>query len=123
MRRLYYIFSNAKHAQKVVDTLLLARIEINHMHVVAKEGKNIGDLPEATLFQKHDLRHSLLVGLGAGAILGVIVGLVAHNVLNIPLGGTMLGTALGGRSAGGMGRIHGGYDNNKYRIETLYKTH
>jgi len=99
-RRLYYIFPSVSVTNKVVDELLLKRIELRRMHVMAREDVELGDLPEASLFQKRDVRHSVLVGAAAGLLLGVVTGLVAHNVLDIPLGGLVLasssiGTILG----------------------------
>lgn len=39
----------------IVDELLLARIEERHLHVVAREGTPMEDLPEARVAQSSDL--------------------------------------------------------------------
>jgi uncharacterized membrane protein YeaQ/YmgE (transglycosylase-associated protein family) len=61
-------------AKQVVDDLLLARIEARHIHVLAPRGTEIGDLPEATVFQKTDLVHGAQVGVLIGGLLGAIAG-------------------------------------------------
>ena len=47
MRRLYFLLPNLDVTHKVVDELLLARIEVRHIHVIAKEGTPLKDLAEA----------------------------------------------------------------------------
>jgi len=54
-------------------------------------------------FKKKDIRHSLFVGIGAGATLGVLVGIVAHNVVDSQMGGLLLGSALIGSLLGAWG--------------------
>ena len=44
----------------------------------------------ASLFQRSDLRHSLVVGLLIGALLGVILAIVVHFQLELPFGGIMI---------------------------------
>ena len=56
-RRLYFMLPDVHSAKQVVDDLLLARIEARHIHVLAPRDAEIGDLPEATVFQKTDLVH------------------------------------------------------------------
>ncbi len=73
-RRLYFMLPNVHSAKQVVDDLLLARIEARHIHVLAPRGAEIGDLPEATVFQKTDLGHGAQVGAPVGGLLGAIAG-------------------------------------------------
>ena len=54
MRRLYFMLPDKEITNTVVDELLLKRIDDHHIHVVAKEGTPMGDLPEANLLQKSD---------------------------------------------------------------------
>jgi len=99
-RRLYYIFPSVKVTNQVVDELLLKRIELKHIHVMANDNIDLGDLPEASIFQKRDIRHAILVGAAAGLLLGVITGIVAHKVLDIQLGGLLLATSFAGTLLG-----------------------
>jgi len=94
MRRLYYLFPDVDHCNQIVNELLLERISINHMHVLAREDISIGNLPEASIFQKFDLRHSFLVGIVAGLFLGVGIGIAFHSYLEIPYGGLMIITTI-----------------------------
>jgi hypothetical protein len=63
-------------AKQVVDDLLLARIEARHIHVLAPRDAPIGDLPEATVFQKTDLVHGAQVGTLIGGLLGAVAGVL-----------------------------------------------
>ena len=73
-RRLYFMLPHVHSAKQVVDDLLLARIEARHIHVLAPRDAEIGDLPEATLFQKTDLVHGAQVGALIGGLLGAAAG-------------------------------------------------
>ncbi|MFL6712589.1 MAG: DUF1269 domain-containing protein [Sulfurifustis sp.] len=73
-KRLYFILPNTTRAKEVVNRLLLARIEERHIHVVAKEGTPLEDLPEATVLQKSDAIRGAGLGLSAGSVTGAIAG-------------------------------------------------
>lgn len=46
-RRLYLLVPDRQVGKKVVDELLLAHVEWKHIHVIAKRGTALEDLPEA----------------------------------------------------------------------------
>jgi hypothetical protein len=103
MRRLYFLVPDVQTARKIVDELLLARIEERHMHLVAKEGTPMEDLPEATFLQKTDFVPALEKGLALGGATGAIAGLVAMFFPPAGLifgGGAVLATALAGAGVG-----------------------
>jgi hypothetical protein len=103
MRRLYFLLPDVETARKVVDELLLARIEERHIHVIAKEGTPMEDLPEANLAQKSDVVPALERGMAIGGATGVLAGLVAVTVPPAGLalgGGALLGIALAGTGFG-----------------------
>ena len=54
MRSLYFLLPCLEVTHKVVDELLLARVDEHHLHVIAAEGTELGDLPKASLLQKSD---------------------------------------------------------------------
>lgn len=90
-------------AKKIVDELLLARIEERHIHVIAKRGTPLEYLPEANLLQKTDFIPSVerAVALGGGA--GILAGLVAIALPGagpVIAGGVLLGSALAGAGVG-----------------------
>jgi len=100
-RRLYFLLPDMGAARKVVDELLLARIEERHIHVLAKEGTELQDLPEATLFQKSDFVHAVERGLTLGGGTGAVAGLAAIAIPGMVLGGgAILGIALAGAGMG-----------------------
>ncbi len=75
-RRLYFLLPNVASARKMLDDLLLARIEERHIRFLARRGTLPPDLPEATVFQKTDLVHGAELGMAIGGVAGVLGGLV-----------------------------------------------
>jgi hypothetical protein len=103
MRRLYFMVPDLDTANKVVDELLLKRVDEHHIHVVAKEGTPMGDLPEANLLQKSDFIPAMERGLAVGGITGVLAGIAAVTFPPAGLvlgGGAILGTSLAGAGIG-----------------------
>lgn len=106
MRRLYFLLPNVEVAHKVVDELLLARVEERHIHVIAPEGVALGDLPEASLLQKSDFIPAVERGVALGGATGVLAGLAAVAMPGVVIaGGALLAMGLLGA---GMGAWLGG---------------
>jgi MFS family permease len=87
-RRLYFVLPDLKSADTIQRELLLARIESGHIHFLARDGINLGQLSVANLLQKSDLVHGLEIGLAAGGLTGVLSGLV---ISQYPELGSMVG--------------------------------
>ncbi|HEX8873239.1 MAG TPA: DUF1269 domain-containing protein [Nitrosospira sp.] len=103
MRRIYFLVPDIDIAKRIVDDLLLARIEEKHIHVVAKRGTELEDLPEANLLQKSDFVPAVERGLALGGSAGVLAGLIAIALppaSTVIAGGVLLGTALAGAGVG-----------------------
>ena len=103
MRRLYFLLPSLSITHQVVDELLLKRIDDHHIHVVAREGTPLGDLPEANLLQKSDFIPAIERGLAVGGITGMLAGLAAVTFPPAGLvlgGGAILGTSLAGAGIG-----------------------
>ena len=106
MRRLYFLLPNLDVTHKVVDELLLARVEERHIHVIAREGIPLQDLPEASLVQKSDFVPAMERGVALGGATGVVAGLVALAMPGVVIaGGALLAMGLAGA---GMGAWLGG---------------
>ncbi|MDB5811724.1 MAG: hypothetical protein JWN94_3846 [Betaproteobacteria bacterium] len=73
-RRLYFMLPDVMAARRVLDTLLLERIESRHIRFLAKRGMLPNDLPEAGVLQKTDLVHGAAVGFVIGGLLGATAG-------------------------------------------------
>lgn len=119
MRRLYFLVPDIDLARKIVDELLLARIEERHIHVLAQRGTPLEDLPEAGFLQKTDFLPALEQGLALGGATGVLAGLVA---LALPTGlvlggGAVLAIALAGAGVGGLMSSMVGSSIGNRRIE------
>ena len=56
LRRLFFLFPDAEHAQRAVDKLVEREIHTRHIHAIANNGVDLGDLPEATERQKKDIK-------------------------------------------------------------------
>ena len=106
MKRLYFLLPSLTITQKVVDELLLARVDERHIHVIAKQGTPLKDLPEASLVQKSDFVPAMERGVALGGATGVLAGLVALAMPGIVIaGGALLAMGIGGA---GMGAWLGG---------------
>ena len=103
MRRLYFILPNLSTTNTVVDELLLKRIDDHHIHIVAKEGTPLGNLPEASLFQKSDFIPAVERGLAIGGVTGILAGIAAVTIPQGSLalgGGAILASSLAGALIG-----------------------
>ncbi|HJU50327.1 MAG TPA: DUF1269 domain-containing protein, partial [Pseudogulbenkiania sp.] len=76
-KRIYYLIPDLANAQRLMNDLLLARIEEKHIHFLAKEGIDLSSLHRANLFQESDIVHSAEMGLIIGGATGLMSGLVA----------------------------------------------
>jgi hypothetical protein len=88
MRRLYFLAPDVTAARSIVDDLLLARIAERQIHVLAKAGTALEDLPEASLAQRSDLIPALERGIAAGGLSGLLAGVAA---VSFPPAGLVLG--------------------------------
>lgn len=102
-RRLYFLLPDIGLVRKVVDELLLARIDEGHIHVLAKDGTPMEGLPEANILQKSDLIHGMEMGFSIGGLTGFVSALIALGFTEggLPLGvGGILTMTLGGALMG-----------------------
>lgn len=101
-RRLYFLLPDVNTSRQTVNELLLARIDISHIHVMARSGTSMTDLPEASIMQKSDLVYGFERGMLIGGFTGIIAGIVASLLPSIGLGGggLILATALAGAAIG-----------------------
>lgn len=103
MRRIYFLVPDITITRKIVDDLLLARVEEKHIHVIAKRGTPLEDLPEASLLQKSDFIPAVEQGLALGGATGLLAGLVAIALppaSTVIAGGVLLATTLAGAGVG-----------------------
>ena len=103
MRRLYFLVPDIATGKKVVDELLLAHIDWKHIHVVAKRGTPLEDLPEASYWQKSDIIPAMLRAVPIGGATGMLCGLVAlaiNPALVVAGGGVLLATSFAGAGVG-----------------------
>jgi hypothetical protein len=103
MRRLYFLVPDVQVGKRVVDELLLAHIEWKHIHVLARRGTPLEELPEASFWQKSDIIPAMLRAVPMGGATGMLCGLVGlalqpHMV--VAGGAVLLGTSLAGVGLG-----------------------
>ena len=104
MKRLYFLLPDIKSANKIVDELLLARIEQRRIHIAAKDHHPLqeANLPEASLLQESDFIPAVEKGLAVGGGTGILAGLVA---MSFPPAGMILG----GGAVLGLGLLGAGF--------------
>jgi hypothetical protein len=73
-RRLYFLLPDIESARQMRDEMLLARIEIGHLHFLGRRGALPEDLPEATVLQKTDIVHGAQLGAVIGGVAGTLGG-------------------------------------------------
>ena len=103
MRRIYFLAPDITVTRNIVNELLLARIEEKHIHVIAKRGTPLEDLPEANLLQKSDFIPAVEQGVALGGTTGLLAGLVAVALppaSTVIAGGVLLATTLAGAGVG-----------------------
>lgn len=88
MRRLYFLLLDRSLAKNVVNEFLLERVDDHHIHVLANNKTDPGNLPESSLLQKNDFIPSVGRGLTIGGITGILAGIAA---VNFPPAGLALG--------------------------------
>jgi hypothetical protein len=104
MKRIYFLVPHIDVAKKIVDELLVARIEERHIHILAKRGTPLENLPEASFLQKSDFIPAMERGLALGGTVGTLAGLAAVALgpfsLVVAGGGIVLASGLAGASVG-----------------------
>jgi hypothetical protein len=103
MRRIYFLVPDIPTAKRVVDDLLLARIEERHLHVIAKRETPLEDLPEANLLQKSDFVPAVQRGVALGWSVGLLAGLVGIMLPPagpVVAGGIVLASGFAGAGVG-----------------------
>lgn len=123
MRRLYFLVPTVESARTINNELLLARVEEKHIHVIAKEGTAMEDLPEAKLAQRSDLIPALERGVAIGGATGLLAGLVAVTSPPVGLalaGGAVLGIGLAGVGVGALMSTMVGVDIPNSRLEKFH---
>jgi hypothetical protein len=74
-RRLYFVLPDIESARSILNDMLLARIEIRHIHFLARRETLPPDLPEASVLQKTDFVHGAQLGVVIGGLVGAAAGL------------------------------------------------
>jgi hypothetical protein len=105
MRRLYFLIPTIDSAKKIVDELLLARIDERHIHIAAADHHALleANLPEAGLLQESDFVPAVERGLAIGGATGILAGIAAVAIPGVGLvlgGGAILGIGLAGAGLG-----------------------
>lgn len=98
-RRILYVVPDAVSARRIMDDLLLARIEERHIHFLGAPGTPMTGLHEGNLLQKSDLVHGAQMGMMIGALLGCGVGVIVvrafEGVAELPMVTVLVAAVLG----------------------------
>ena len=120
MRRIYFLVPNIDVTKRIVDELLLARIAERHIHIIAKPGTALENLPEANLLQKSDFIPATEQGVAIGGATGMLAGLVAialPGTAPVIAGGVLLASTLAGAGVGSWlgGMVGMSYDSRRIK--------
>ena len=100
-KRIYFLSPDLETTRKINNDLLLARVEERHIHVLARRGTPLEDLPEASVLQKTDFIPATERGLVLGGATGILAGVVAVSLPGMVLGGgALLAISLAGAGVG-----------------------
>ncbi|MBS4051559.1 MAG: DUF1269 domain-containing protein [Methylomonas sp.] len=103
MRRIYFLVPDLETTHKIVDELRAEGFEDRHIHVLAKRNTPLGDMPEASVFEKTDFIPAVERGAALGATTGLLAGLVALRFAGFAIaGGPVLGVLVYGATIGAM---------------------
>jgi len=88
-------------ATQIVNDLLLARVDVGHMHIISKDESQLikANLPCASLLEKTDVIPASERGIVVGFAMGLIAGLIGSSFSPLGLefdGATILGITLAG---------------------------
>lgn len=72
--RIYWLLPDLPNARRAMDELLLACIERRHLHFLAADGVDLGNLHAASALQSSDVISAAQRGLCLGAVLGAAAG-------------------------------------------------
>jgi len=99
MRRLFFLLPDAESCRTVVGELKQLGVPERYLHVVASVTQTLEGLPEATVWERTEMKHGLEWGIGIGGVAGLLGGLLA---VAFPPGGLVLGggALLSGAAAG-----------------------
>lgn len=103
INRIYFIVPSTEVARTIVNELLVARVDEKHMHILAKRGTDMHELPEASVMQKSDFVPAVQRGLALGGVMGTLAGLIGIAVAPgaaVIAGGVILGSSLAGAGVG-----------------------
>jgi hypothetical protein len=84
-KRIYWLLPDLPSAQATMDDLLLAFVDVRHMHFVGREDQDMTGLHAANVLQTSDVVRSAQVGLIIGAAVGGLLGILA--AVNYPIVG------------------------------------
>ena len=103
MRRIYFLVPDLETTKGIVTELILAHIEERRLHIIAKRGTPLEDLPEANLLQKSDFIPAVEQGVAIGGATGILAGLVAIALpatAPVIAGGVLLASSFAGAGIG-----------------------
>jgi len=122
-RRLYFLLPNPAVAKKVVNELLLARVNDKKIHLLAKDMNSLQGMPAANIFQTSDLIHGLELGLIVGGLTGIVIGalLSLSPDMFLSTGGLILVGALCGSIIGAWASAMMGSNLKNTRLRNFEK--
>ena len=122
MKRLCLLSPDIHHARRIVDALKENNIDERHIYVIAREGFDLEDLPDAGP-EGNDFLSAYERGLAIGGAGGLLAGLFALAIPGGPVigGGAILLFSLYGAGMGGLLTGMVGADFSNSRLDQFHK--
>ena len=103
MRRIYFLVPTIEVTHKIVEELQSEGIEDRHIHILAKRGTPLEDLPEAGVSIKTDFLPALERGIALGGSTGLLAGLIGLRFAGFAIaGGPLLGIIIASATIGSL---------------------
>lgn len=111
MHRIYVLLPSLENARKLVDEFRDSGVAEDRLHLVSKQEKSTGDMPEASVAEASDVVPSVKRGVLLGAVAGLVAGIIAVIVLSVSMPMalavvgliTLIGAGIGSWAAGLIG--------------------
>ncbi|WP_332740427.1 DUF1269 domain-containing protein [Hydrogenophaga sp.] len=118
-KRIYWLLPDLDSARTTMNDLLLARIDVRHIHFAAREDADMRGLHAANVLQTSDVVRSAEIGLIVGAGLGGLLGALVAVLYPIASDGTQWGIVAPGLAI--FGALFGTWTSSMIGISTPSK--
>lgn len=101
MKRIYFLVPEIEMTRKIIAELRNEGMQEHHMHILARRGTPLEDIPEAGHTIKTDFIPAIERGVALGGATGLLAGVIGLRFAGFTIaGGTILGLIMAGATVG-----------------------